>query len=495
MSVKRKASAVAAALTIAGGIAMAGALPARAETMDCGIACTDFFPLSSPRVILDDPGAADNNGAPIATSTASTANEGQDFQITAVNLVSNYAQAGLVSAAVGDYYGGGNPGAPDDEAFELQFAPFGAPTGYCVGVPATAVDGTVVSLQDCGVNDHTLWILDSTQAAGSYTPLITATDTNFSTPYVLTHPSAGVFVTTETLQENSSGQISGDQLWGTLTGQLAGSPAVTTVTLPGVTGGQPYSASLAATGGVTPYSWSVTAGSLPPGLTLNSSTGQISGTVGFVAGTYYITVTVTDSESPANTSTGVLSITVTPAPLVITTTSLPAATGGQAYTATLAATGGVTPYSWSVTSGSLPPGLTLNASTGVISGTPDVTGTYSFTVTVTDDQSPPVTATSQTLSITVSGPVITKLQPDRGPSFGFTPVVITGTGLSCRAGQAGCHVKVTFGGKAAFVVFVRADEVVALDPSGRGTVTVTVTVGGVSSQATAATAFTYEVFL
>ncbi len=101
--------------------------------------------------------------------------------------------------------------------------------------------------------------------------------------------------------------------------------------------------------------------------------------------------------------------------------------------------------------------------------------------------------TTPTLSISVSGPVITKLQPDRGPSFGLTPVVITGTALSGPAGGRSCTVTVTFGGRRALVVLARADEIVRLDPSGRGTVTVTV--GGVSSQATAATTFTYLRFL
>jgi hypothetical protein len=264
--------------------------------------------------------------------------------------------------------------------------------------------------------------------------------------------------------------------------------SVTTTSLPGGQVGSVYGpVTLAATGGVTPYSWSVTSGSLPPGLSL-STAGVISGTP-TAHGTYGFTVTVSDSETPAMTASQPLSIVVKPAPLAVTTTSLPAAAGGQPYSATLAATGGIPPYSWSVTSGSLPPGLTLSTA-GVISGTPHVAGTYSFTVTVSDSESPAMTA-SATFSISVSGPVITGLQPASGRASGGTSVVITGTGLNCPPGAAGCHVTVTFGGRPALVIAARGGEIVAISPPGSGTVTVTVTVNGVSSQATAAGQFTY----
>jgi hypothetical protein len=111
-------------------------------------------------------------------------------------------------------------------------------------------------------------------------------------------------------------------------------------------------------------------------------------------------VTVTDSSSPAKTASANLSITIL-MPLSVTTTSLPKGTVGSSYSATLAATGGTTPYTWKVTSGSLPAGLSLNAATGAITGKPTASGTSSFTVTVTDSSSPAKTA-SANLSITVS---------------------------------------------------------------------------------------------
>ncbi len=89
-------------------------------------------------------------------------------------------------------------------------------------------------------------------------------------------------------------------------------------------------------------------------------------------------------------------------PLALTTTSLPNGSVGAAYSQSLAATGGTTPYAWSIVTGSLPAGLTLNASTGVIAGTPTSAGTFAFTAQVADSGSPQ-RSSQRALSITVAG--------------------------------------------------------------------------------------------
>ncbi|MCM2270910.1 MAG: putative Ig domain-containing protein [Thermoanaerobaculia bacterium] len=178
--------------------------------------------------------------------------------------------------------------------------------------------------------------------------------------------------------------------------------AITTATLPGATVGAAFASTVAASGGAPPYAWTIAAGALPPGIVLDGATGSLSGTP-TTAGSFGFTVAVADAQSPADTATRALSITVAAAPvapLAVTTSSLPAGKRRKAYSQTLAATGGVTPYAWSLASGSLPPGLTLAASTGRISGKPTTAGTWGFTVRVTDSRSPAQSAT-RALSIRI----------------------------------------------------------------------------------------------
>jgi hypothetical protein len=169
-------------------------------------------------------------------------------------------------------------------------------------------------------------------------------------------------------------------------------PATVTLTLsspPNATVSVPYTGTIGVAGGTAPYTCTLTAGTLPAGLSLSAGC-VVSGTP-TTAGTSTVTIHATDSATPAASTTGPVSITVSPIPPLSLTGSLPNATLGVPYTQTLLATGGLTPYKYSLTAGALPAGLNLST-TGVISGTPTVVGASSFTVTVTDTEATPQTA-------------------------------------------------------------------------------------------------------
>ena len=192
---------------------------------------------------------------------------------------------------------------------------------------------------------------------------------------------------------------------------------VTTSSLTVGTQGVRYSDSLAATGGVPPYSWSLTSGPLPAGLTL-SGTGVISGTPNGLSGSFPITVQVTDTLGNHASSSG-LTLPISAGPLVVTTAALPTGTQSVPYSATLAAAGGTPPYTWSVRFGTLPNGLSINTSTGVISGTPIGTGDASLQFQVKDSASPPATVNSAPLAINVN-PALTDAALTGDYAFSFS---------------------------------------------------------------------------
>lgn len=141
------------------------------------------------------------------------------------------------------------------------------------------------------------------------------------------------------------------------------------------------STTFAASGGTAPYTYSITAGSTPAGLTLNTSTGALTGTP-TAGGSFSFTVSATDANS--FTANDPVTLTVNAPTITLSPLTLPTGTYGSAYTTvTLTAAGGTSPYTYSVTSGALPTGLSLSSS-GILSGTATAAGTYNFTVQASD---------------------------------------------------------------------------------------------------------------
>src|SRR5262249_43713682 len=135
-----------------------------------------------------------------------------------------------------------------------------------------------------------------------------------------------------------------------------------------------------ASNGTSPYTFTLSAGSLPSGLSLNTNTGAISGTPD-TQGSATFTVKATDKAGSSNIHQYTVTIN---APVAITTTTLRGWSPNiPNYNQTVQTSGGTAPLTFKVFSGSLPTGLSLS-STGAITGTPTAQGTFTFTVKVTD---------------------------------------------------------------------------------------------------------------
>ncbi len=229
MSIKSKVLAVAATMTLAGSLGAVVPLAASGATPACRNSCSDIFSYkfsthSDPDYVLDVLGQGAKAGQPVVLLAASKYDPGEDFIASDQGTVSGLYAAGLVTLALDKHY-------PSLSVLEIEYLPDGVgvvPRPLCVGVGSTAVDGTPVVLEPCGVSTRTLWVVDSHDSiSGSYVPLINGSDTSFPDPYVLHYPGGAspkdlprAQLNTYALQRYANNHVFNNEIWGSDYGVL-----------------------------------------------------------------------------------------------------------------------------------------------------------------------------------------------------------------------------------------------------------------------------------
>lgn len=322
--------------------------------------------------------------------------------------------AAIGAACLGLIFGGCHGGNPNQVTIEIVPVTTPTSTGTAIDVGATQPLTFTAELANDLKNQGVSWKITGSTCSGNgcgtlsnATPFTVAYNAPPSLPtsssLSITLTATSVAMSTITATET----ITVDEIPVFATTEC-NPAAVLPCVLANGSNGKPYGPiTPSVTGGVTPYTYKISAGSLPPGLTLNN-VGTIAGTPSGASSTSTFTIQVTDSGG-ATPVTQAFIITVNGAqPLSITTTSLPPAFLNNVYGSAVGISGGVTPITWNIVSGGLPPGLNLTSTNGEISGTPLSTdsGSYPFTIQVTDSALIPPNSThqmaTQALSITVT---------------------------------------------------------------------------------------------
>ncbi len=221
MSIKSKVLAVGAVLTLAGGLSAVGTVPASAATPQCGSGCVEVYSMKYATatslgwvetVFLGIP----RRGVPTEVRPASSSNPAEDLIIPTGRpvLVSQFYAEGMVPAAVNAHYG-------SEPAVQIEYAPYGKPTGLCTAVAVTAYQDEHLSLQPCSAPGTTVWIIDvndSPATAPTYFPIVNGSDTDFAHPFAMTilgNPAHRLF--TPIIMQRLIGNpdsVPANQLWG-----------------------------------------------------------------------------------------------------------------------------------------------------------------------------------------------------------------------------------------------------------------------------------------
>jgi hypothetical protein len=221
MSTKSKVLAAAAVLALASGLSTVGTVAASAATPQCGAGCIEVYsakyatPASLGFVETVFLGIA-LRGVPTEVRPASSSNPAEDLIVPLGGPVpvSEFYADGMVSAAVNEHYG-------SEPAVQIEYAPYGKPTGLCAAVATTAYQDEGLSLQPCSAPGTTVWIIDvgdSPATAPTYFPIVNGSDTDFVHPFAMTilgNPAHQPF--TPIIMQHLIGNpasVSANQLWG-----------------------------------------------------------------------------------------------------------------------------------------------------------------------------------------------------------------------------------------------------------------------------------------
>jgi len=219
MSIRSKAFAALATLTVAGALSLVAPQSASAATERCAPHCVQIF--SAKFGTPDDPAFVETvfrgiarAGVPTGLQRVSSHNPAGDVIVSRVGTVSEFYAADMVSAAVNDHYGA-------LQAVQIEYAPRGRATGLCAGLATTAYQNEGLSLQPCSTPGTTVFVIDTADSPGTaptYFPIITASTTDFVHPYAMTidgNPAHQGFVRIRVrhLVGNPS-HVPDNQLWG-----------------------------------------------------------------------------------------------------------------------------------------------------------------------------------------------------------------------------------------------------------------------------------------
>ncbi len=252
------------------------------------------------------------------------------------------------------------------------------------------------------------------------------------------------------------------------------------------TAGALFSETFTQSGGNGVIVWSTT-GLLPTGISINSSTGVLSGTTS-QAGIFPITVTATDGNSCTGTS-ATYSLTINCQAIAVTNPGVTSVQAGAAFAQTFTATGILGTTTWSKT-GALPSGITLNTSTGQLAGTTTQVGSYPITVTATDSNG--CSGTGATYTLTVTCPTITVTRTGGG-SFPNGIFNAAYTGQSASASPAGTYTFAVTAGALPNGLTLAGSGAISGTPTATGTFNFTVTATETSSLCTGSQAFSISI--